>query len=406
MRALHRPLLALLVPEGLVLLAAVLCLRIVQPSESLELVLGMLPYGVVAAGLLLGWRFQRTRLVFGLIVLSLAWVAVQGTPLWPAGDAPAHDIARQTATLLLPLNLAALALIRERGLFSRAGGARLLSIGAQAVLVLLIAETARDDALRLLTMTPIPDGLIGVPKIGQLAAIGFVAAGGVVLVRALLTRDPLARSLLWSIVACYLAVHASPDARSAGLYLSTAGLMLVVGTVEGAHAMAFRDELTGLPARRALMELLARLDSSYTVAMVDIDHFKQFNDTHGHDVGDQVLRMVAGRLARVRGGGRAFRYGGEEFTIVFPGTSLREALPVLETVREEIEAAPFILRQPGRPRRKPKKSVAGGGRKLTVTVSIGAAQHTPRLAEADAILRAADKALYRAKDEGRNRVAS
>ena len=397
-----------MVPEGLVLLAAVACLRFVPPSESLEAFLRVLPYGVFSVGVLLGWRFQRTRLVFGLVVMALAWIAIQGTPLWPAGDAPAHDIARQTVALLLPANLAALALIRERGLISRAGGARLLSIGAQAALVLLIAETARDDALRLLTMTPIPEGLIGAPKVGQLAAIGFVISAGLVLVRALLSREPLSRSLLWALAACYLAIHASPDARSSGLFLSTAGLMLVVGTVEGAHAMAFRDELTGLPARRALMELLARLDEPFTVAMVDVDHFKQFNDRHGHDVGDQVLRMVAGRLARVKGGGRAFRYGGEEFTIVFPGTTLADALPVLDIVREEIEEAKFVLRKPGRPRRKPKKPRAGGGggQRLTVTVSIGAAQRSMRLDEPDKILQAADKALYRAKDEGRNRVAS
>ena len=398
-----------MVPEGIVLLAALACLRYVAPSESLELFLEMLPWGVLGAGVLLGWRFQRTRLLFGLVVLALAWIAIQGTPLWPAGDEPAHDIARQTVALLLPINLAAVALIRERGLITRAGGARMLSIGGQAMLVLLIAETARDDALRLLTMTPIPDGLIGAPKIGQLAAIGFVISAGIVLVRALLTREPLARSLLWAIAACYLAIHASPDARSSGLFLSTAGLMLVVGTVEGAHAMAFRDELTGLPARRALMELLARLDQPYTVAMVDIDHFKQFNDRHGHDVGDQVLRMVAGRLSKVTGGGRAFRYGGEEFTIVFPGAKLQEALPALDAVRDEVARAQFVLRRPGRPRRKPKKPKApraGGGQRLTVTVSIGAAQHTVRTPEPEQILGAADKALYRAKDEGRNRVAS
>src|SRR5688500_1187058 len=181
MRALHRPLLALMVPEGLVLLAALACLRFVPPSESLELFLRVLPYAVLSVGLLLGWRFQRTRLVFGLTVVALAWIAIQGTPLWPAGDAPAQDIARQTVALLLPANLAALALIRERGLITRAGGARFLSIGAQAALVLLIAETARDDALRLLTMTPIPEGLIGAPKVGQLAAIGFVISAGLVL---------------------------------------------------------------------------------------------------------------------------------------------------------------------------------------------------------------------------------
>jgi len=79
-----------------------------------------------------------------------------------------------------------------------------------------------------------------------------------------------------------------------------------------------------LPSRRALIERLPSLGRRYTVAMVDVDHFKNFNDTYGHDAGDQVLRMVASRLGEVSGGGTAFRYGGEEFTILFPGKGGKE----------------------------------------------------------------------------------
>lgn len=86
--------------------------------------------------------------------------------------------------------------------------------------------------------------------------------------------------------------------------------------------MAYQDELTSLPGRRALKEYLLKLGSEYTIAMFDIDHFKKFNDTHGHDVGDQVLRMVASKLATVSGRGKSFRYGGEEFTLVFSEKSL------------------------------------------------------------------------------------
>src|SRR2546425_6328967 len=75
--------------------------------------------------------------------------------------------------------------------------------------------------------------------------------------------------------------------------------------------MAYQDSLTGLPARRALNEALLRLGGHYTVAMLDVDHFKRINDHHGHDVGDQVLKMIAAKLAQVTGGGKAYRYGGE-----------------------------------------------------------------------------------------------
>ena len=78
--------------------------------------------------------------------------------------------------------------------------------------------------------------------------------------------------------------------------------------------------------------------------MTDVDHFKKFNDTYGHDVGDQVLRMVAARLKKVTGGGKAYRYGGEEFTIVFAGKTMEECQPHLEAVREAIENYAMQLR--------------------------------------------------------------
>jgi diguanylate cyclase (GGDEF)-like protein len=181
---------------------------------------------------------------------------------------------------------------------------------------------------------------------------------------------------------------------------------------EGYH-MAFRDELTGLPGRRALNERLQRMGRVYTLAMADVDHFKAFNDTHGHDVGDQVLRMVAAQLRRVPGGGYAYRYGGEEFTLVFPGKTAVEAMPHLETVRRAIEAYQMRLRdKPARPKADQiglRRRGARGGRNarpLRVTVSIGVAERGETLRAPDAVIKAADQALYKAKDGGRNKVCA
>jgi GGDEF domain-containing protein len=154
------------------------------------------------------------------------------------------------------------------------------------------------------------------------------------------------------------------------------------------------------------------------VAAVDIDHFKKFNDTFGHETGDEVLRMVASRLARVTGDGRAFRVGGEEFSILFPGKSLAETLPHLELLRADIEASTFrprggterrvtprgpdrrnVRRKNIRPRSTPVQND-----RLSVTVSIGAAAPTVRTQLVEQVIKSADKALYRAKQSGRNRV--
>ncbi|UCF55947.1 MAG: GGDEF domain-containing protein, partial [Deltaproteobacteria bacterium] len=170
--------------------------------------------------------------------------------------------------------------------------------------------------------------------------------------------------------------------------------------------MAFKDELTGLPARRALNEELLKLGSSYTAAMLDIDFFKKFNDRYGHDVGDQVLRMIAAKIAKVTGGGKAFRYGGEEFTIIFPGKFADEVIPHLERLRKAVGASSFVIRGPMRPRKKPEdpKKIKGSRQKVSITVSIGAAERNESHTSPQQVVDAADKALYRAKKAGRNRV--
>jgi GGDEF domain-containing protein len=151
--------------------------------------------------------------------------------------------------------------------------------------------------------------------------------------------------------------------------------------------------------------------------MIDIDHFKAFNDTHGHDIGDQVLQLVAARLAEVGGGGRAFRYGGEEFTVLFRGERLVDTLPHLEATRAAVEAYKMTIRGPDRPKDKEegsKRRAPGGAGKqdfsrtdllLSVTVSIGAAEPGKRLKTPAEALKGADEALYRAKERGRNRVS-
>jgi diguanylate cyclase (GGDEF)-like protein len=172
--------------------------------------------------------------------------------------------------------------------------------------------------------------------------------------------------------------------------------------------MAFNDELTGLPARRAMNEFLLKVGRRYTFAMVDVDHFKKVNDIHGHDVGDQVLRMVATCLRRVTGGGRAYRYGGEEFAVIFPSKELERALPHLEMLRGTIAGSQFVVRGKKRPKKKPDVPTgqASGKTKLRITVSIGVASRDDKNTTPEQLIKAADQALYKAKKGGRNQVCS
>jgi diguanylate cyclase (GGDEF)-like protein len=186
-------------------------------------------------------------------------------------------------------------------------------------------------------------------------------------------------------------------------------LMIAAAVAHEAYQMAFRDELTGLPGRRALNERMQRLGRNYVLAMSDVDHFKKFNDTHGHDVGDQVLRLVASKLSKIGGGGRAYRYGGEEFALVFAGKTLEECMPHLEVIRESIATYNIQLRnQDSRPQddqQGRQRRAGSGASSVSVTVSIGVAerleQRTP-----EKVLKSADEALYSAKGAGRNCVVA
>lgn len=162
--------------------------------------------------------------------------------------------------------------------------------------------------------------------------------------------------------------------------------------------MAVTDSLTGLYNRRYmeshLTSLLSRASASskpLSLLIVDIDFFKVINDTHGHDVGDQVLKEFATRLAtNVRGIDLGCRYGGEEFVVVMPDTDISFAYMIAERLRQQVADVPF--------------DVTGVGDPISVTVSIGVTSLEVGQENCASLLKRADEALYRAKNEGRNRV--
>jgi GGDEF domain-containing protein len=258
-----------------------------------------------------------------------------------------------------------------------------------------------------------------IPQAGLLA---FLVCSAVLLLRFVLYRKPVESGFFWALLLTFLALHFGAIGREATVYAATGGLVLMISVIETSYLMAYHDELTGLPARRAFNQTLLGLPESYAIAIVDVDHFKSFNDTYGHDVGDQVLRMVALRLSNVSGGGKAYRCGGEEFSIVFSGMSAREAMVHLELVRQTIEESSFRVRGGIDRRRKPRGAdrrniaIKRGSRRISraplrrgngnvsVTVSIGVAEPSTKNRDVEQVIRAADQALYRAKQGGRNRV--
>lgn len=246
----------------------------------------------------------------------------------------------------------------------------------------------------------------------QLSYVAFLIAFGVLIAQYVRRPRPLHAAQLVGLLGLFWALPKTFILPfTLNIMCSQVMLMIAAAVAHEAYQMAFRDELTGLPGRRALNERLQRLGRNYVLAMGDVDHFKKFNDTYGHDVGDQVLRLVASKLSKITsGGGRAYRYGGEEFAIVFAGKTAEECMPHLEAVREVIANYQIKLRdsevrphddQQGRQRRAGSKASA-----VTVTLSIGVAERQPEHRGPEDVLKSADQALYAAKAAGRNCVIS
>ncbi len=393
MRTLFYP---FLVPGGVLLLAVAVLVHWLEVPAGVEALLGYVPHVVLALGLFLGWRFNRSRLIFALLVLAIAERALALTD---------GALLLRTVAVLLPLNLTWISFLRERGLLTPWGLVRVAIIGAQVAAAGWLIHAVPDRLSAWLRWTPTHWLELTTVSVGPWAALALALSALIVLLHFLRRPAVFEAAFFWALPAIFLGLFVTHSQQAMTLYFSGAGLILLTGVLETSHFMAFRDELTGLAARRAMNEALLKLGSRYAIAMVDIDHFKKINDRYGHDVGDQVLRMVAAKLAAVAGGGRPFRYGGEEFAVIFPGKGAEEVVPYLERLRISIEQAEFVIRSRRRPRKKPENPKNRGSTRqvLKVAVSIGVAERGGKRAPEE-VLKAADQALYRAKKQGRNQV--
>jgi diguanylate cyclase (GGDEF)-like protein len=344
--------------------------------------------------LLLALGFRRNRAVLVLIVLTVASFAVADT----VASQPA-DRSLDAVRMFAPWLLLAAAALPERGLLARRNLVLLLLL----VIAVWLTVCAPDHVW---------PGLRGALPLGVLpwsagavaATLTFIAAA-LCLLRWILVGTPMEAGLgiVLTLAGLALLPAARIDSVRNAYALAGAGALLAV--LYASYRMAFVDALSSLPNRRALDETLARLSGTFALAMIDIDHFKQFNDTHGHDAGDRVLHAVAQQLRRTHGG-RSFRYGGEEFCLLFTGARSREAAKSCEDARARIEAMHVRVRSaPAKTRQNQSNRRADAG-DVHVTVSIGLAVRDGPSRSVAEVLKSADQALYRAKAKGRNRVVT
>lgn len=381
--------------------------RIAEISPDRRELFILAPYLVTALGMALSAHFHRGRPFIALLLLIIFYWSSRHYLTGRSLELSLNEIY-QALVLLIPANIALITIMRERGVFSPVGRGRLLFLAVESIIAFWFF---RYNFFASLPIIAVNFGLPNFMKPNLVPELPmFIGCAAFILASALAVRRqaPVDAGLTGALFAFFIACNwiTTPDIHTA--FSASAAVILTLSVLRDSYNMAFKDDLTGLPSRRSLNENMSGLGRKYALAMLDVDHFKKFNDNYGHDVGDQVLKMVAYKIMNVGGGGRAFRYGGEEFTILFPGKCVIDVISELEKVRKSIAEYSLALRDSARTTNNKEGKTQRGTRRrannVSVTISIGVAERGETLTTPEDVLKAADKALYRAKDRGRNQV--
>lgn len=352
-----------------------------------EIIFDLVPYlfyAISALILWVSWHFNRNRFIFIIIPLLLISLGFEYLSAKKATDLFLY------ASLLYPLHLLIFLSLRERGLFSIWGILKIVFFLLEIGVVAYFVAYPDDNLTALLKSKLFAASFYPLQDISVAAGIFvlFIMSALLLFNRYLIYNG----SFFIITVTFYAGFYFIKTAHAYELSMLSIGIIIFILLIRESYRLAFYDELTSLPGRRALVEDMAKLGMKYSLAMIDIDHFKKFNDTYGHDTGDEVLKMVASRLANVGGGGKAYRYGGEEFVLLFPSKDVDESYTHADILRDTIAKSPFTIRN--------KKS----SKTIYINISSGIVQKSSKDRDPFAVMKRADNALYKAKKAGRNQV--
>jgi len=350
---------------------------------------------IIVAGLSI--RFSRSSVFFYVLlaiitnlILRLGWAS--------------NELSYGLLSAFLPLLLLLLTVLPDRGIFSAKAFPSYAVLLLVSVFSIIVVMTSPAWATHIVLTDWLPAKYFDWTQQSQTVLLVSFATLYILLTLCVLNPSLHMCAGFGVLFVLIAQLHFGDNNRSLNVFSGAAFLMCLYAIMQETWRMAYLDELTGLPGRRALREKFQKIGGNYTVAMLDVDHFKKFNDTFGHDAGDAVLRMIAAKMSKVSGGGRSYRYGGEEFTIVFTGKNSQDSVRHIEALRQEIANKPFIIRREGR-RDNDGPAKPSTNNTVTITVSIGFADSSGNESSPWEVLKLSDKALYRAKGKGRNCVS-
>jgi len=338
------------------------------------------------SGLLLwaSWHFNRNRFLF--VIVALVFMQLSFEYLSPKDVSALYHYV----SILFPLHLLLFLLLKERGLFSIWGLLKIAFFLVELSTIAYLVAYPNAEILRLLETKIFAFSSYPLKDVAVVIGI-FVLF--LMLLLILFNRYIIYNSSFFIItLSFYVGLYFIKIPYANEITFLAISVIIFALLIRESYRLAFYDELTDLPGRRSLVEDMAKLGMHYSLAMIDIDHFKKFNDTYGHDTGDDVLKMVATKLAAVSGNAKAYRYGGEEFVILYPSSGVDEAFVHTDLVRDVVAKSAFSVRN--------KK----GFKKIYVNISAGVVENNSKDKDPFAVMKRADNALYKAKKAGRNRV--
>lgn len=384
------------VPFIVLLAAWVAASQAVRFTDALNSAVLVIPFVIAGLAIFMSIRYQNSSSFFFVCFILLSYILIKFSS---AKDAMIVEAVTEIS-ILIPINAVWLAFIKERGIFTRYGANKAIIIAVQFIWILVNILIKGKAAVGRLN----PESVIALQAP---AIVLYVLAIGFLLANYVLKGNHMHLVFISVLISIYIALYFAHNPIVIAIFLTSAFVMIVAALFEVLHSLAFYDILTGVFTRRALEQELAKLGNKYSIAMADIDHFKRINDKYGHDVGDEVLKMVASIVDKVSGRFKTFRYGGEEFVIILQGQGCTESMPLLERIRKAVECRPFIVRSENRPKKKPDKITGDSKGKghINITISIGVAQRTESVRNARDVIKKADEALYKSKCGGRNRIS-
>ena len=371
-----------------VLISLVFALVVFNADKIPEIIFSLVPYifyAISALILWVSWHFNRNKFIFIIIPLILMHIGFEYLSAKNATNLFMYS------SIVFPLHLLIFLVLKERGIFSIWGASKVGFFIFEIAIVTYFVFNPSENIQAFINMKlfaasfyPLKDIAIAIGLVVIFVLIALVKFN-----RYLIYNT----SFLIMAISFYGGLYFLKTPHATDISLLTIAVIVFALLIRESYRLAFYDELTSLPGRRALVEDMAKLGMKYTLAMIDIDHFKKFNDTYGHDTGDDVLKMVATKLSEVSGGGKAYRYGGEEFVLLFPSVEVDQAYVHTNLLREIVATSAFTVRN------------KQGLKKIYVNISAGIVQNSASdKKDPFTTMKRADDALYKAKKAGRNQV--